>query len=307
MIIDVLVPATRASMAVKCLLSLAGQQRRPDTVVVIMQRRDTKTQEAVQDFIKRGSLNVAAVLVEAPGIIDATNAGLKVCCGDIICFIDDDARAKKDWIQRIEAYYADEKIGGVGGRDIVYFGDKIDEKPVKKVGQVTWCGRVIGNHHHIVKMPKRVTHLKGCNMSYRRKLLFPLDKNLKTQIEMPEPEWELDIGLSISMRGYKIIYDPNILVEHYPASSTYNRNMRKSISVRNQTYVLLKHFPLCRKIIYIIFAFLIGQRSRPGILQFIIELLSLKGAETSWLELVASLKDKSKGFKVYTKSLNDAR
>ena len=152
----------------KCLYSLASQNRKPDEVIVALQSIDKESIKFVEENKNKFNIKINLVLTDKVGKIFQENAALKHCKTEIVCFIDDDAAARPDWIRKIEQWYKkDEKIGGVGGRDIVHQPDgTIDEKPVKVVGKITWFGRSIGNHHNIINEPQKVHYLKGCNTSF---------------------------------------------------------------------------------------------------------------------------------------------
>jgi GT2 family glycosyltransferase len=49
------------------------------------------------------------------GLSDARNTGVRVATGDVVGFLDDDAAAAPDWIERMLAAYTDDDVLGVGG------------------------------------------------------------------------------------------------------------------------------------------------------------------------------------------------
>ena len=52
------------------------------------------------------------------------NRGLDSARGDLVVFTDDDAEAQADWLERIEAKFADPSVGAVGGRDWIQLPDE---------------------------------------------------------------------------------------------------------------------------------------------------------------------------------------
>ena len=296
----VLVSCIRADLVNNCLQSLAKQSRKPDNIIVVLRGSDINSQRAIDAFGKiHLGINIKKVIVTQPGAVMAVNAGIKNSTGEILCFIDDDAQAETDWLKRIEAHYADEKIGGVGGRDILHIDGKIIERRVKYIGRISWYGKIIGNHHHAIDKEQKAFHLKGCNMSYRRKLLSLLDEKLSANRQMAEPYWEIELGFMMSRRGYATIYDPDIIVKHYPAISDEDWGRRRSVSIHNETYILLKYFSVLRKFIYILYIFLIGHESNLGFIKYIMKsfhTLNFKGASEQFL---ADMKSKTKGIKDY--------
>ena len=45
--------------------------------------------------------------------------------GSIVCFMDDDAAARPDWLERIERHHSDPTVGGAGGRDVVHLDGQV--------------------------------------------------------------------------------------------------------------------------------------------------------------------------------------
>lgn len=132
--------------------------------------RDTDA-ETWQFLAQLNALNLPlhTVKVTQPGVVAALNAGLAAVEGDIVSITDDDAAPHPDWLERIAAYFtSDSRLGGLGGRDWVYHGSKLEDESRPVVGQLQWFGRVIGNHHLGVGEPREVDILKGVNMSFRK-------------------------------------------------------------------------------------------------------------------------------------------
>lgn len=64
----------------------------------------------------------------------------------MIVFLDDDAEAHRNWLERLSAFYVDPSIGGVGGRHVNYFNGVRQCLPTADVaGKLYWNGRFVGN------------------------------------------------------------------------------------------------------------------------------------------------------------------
>lgn len=264
--VSVIVPSyRRPDELVRCLKALEAQTRLPDQLVVTVRSDDTGNLERLDEYKKTTTLPLEVVLVEIPGLIAAYNAGLKEARGDIVCLTDDDARPHPNWLEQITRYYDDPKIGGVGGRDLVYHDGQLEDGLVNKVGTLNWFGRRDGNHQLELKggQPVEVFTLKGVNSSYRRKLMGEFDCNLRG---LPETANEDDMGLKIIKQGYRLIYDPKILVDHFPSnirpdirgsSANFDKTQVHNES-HNYTYVLLKHFSPWHQFFFLLYNFLIG-------------------------------------------------
>lgn len=258
--ISVIVPTyMRTEYLRKCLDSLFSQTRLPDEIIIVTRSEDIYSFEVVKKIEEqnRFDIKIKNVVTSRPGIVHAENKGLENVSGDIICFIDDDATALYDWIERIEKHFADPNIGGVGGPCIPYIDGKPKIKTSKIIGKVLWFGLVIGNHEMITDKILNVDHLRGCNMAFRKKAFNSLNENLKVG---GGDRWELDACLSIKEKGYKILYDPSILVYHYIAPRIgEKRNWSYSNRYEakyNNTYVLLNHFSPFQKIMFLVYSFI---------------------------------------------------
>lgn len=99
---------------------------------------------------------------ETQGLSGARNTGLAAASGDVIAFLDDDARASKDWLEHLSQPYADPSIMAVGGEIVA---DWPDARPVWFPREFDW---VIGCSY--IGQPENggaVRNLIGCNMSVR--------------------------------------------------------------------------------------------------------------------------------------------
>ena len=168
-----LVPSYRRPDALRsCLDGLLAGTHLPEQIVVVLRDTDAGSHAALQAWLAEHAeaqtlLDLAEV--SEPGQCAATNAGIALATGEIVCFIDDDCVSTAQWLERLLAHYADPEVVGAGGRDVVHHGDEIEFSPQPVVGRLTWCGRVIGNHHQpAFTEPRRVQHLKGANPRRRQ-------------------------------------------------------------------------------------------------------------------------------------------
>jgi cellulose synthase/poly-beta-1,6-N-acetylglucosamine synthase-like glycosyltransferase len=277
MSISVIVPTyCRPTDLARCLSALKRQTRPADEVIVLVRNIDTETVTMLKEF-KTDTLPLRMVTVDLPGVVAAMNAGLELAQGDIIATTDDDAAPHLDWLERMEAYFlADSSIGGVGGRDWQYWGDQLKELETRKVfGRLQWFGRVIGNHHLAVGEPQEVDVLKGVNMSYRRKAIAGLRFDERMRGSGAQVHFELSFTLALRRTGWKLIFDPLVAVNHYPAQR-FDEDQRGSFNslawvnaVHNETLILLEHFSPIQRIVFFVWAVLIGTRMALGIVQWL--------------------------------------
>ncbi len=167
------------------------------------------------------------------------------------------------------AHYDDPQVGGVGGRDVVGGPEGPEPPLVGRVGVVTWYGRIIGSHHCRTTLePRAVDHLKGVNMSFRRALLPAFDGRIRG----PHLN-DTDISLGVRRQGYRLIFDPEAKVDHYPAVRPDTPGGRDLLDPKlayldahDRMYVVLKHTSALRKPLVIAYQLLLGTKVQPGVL-----------------------------------------
>lgn len=311
--ISVIVPTYhRPEYLKRCLKTLTRQTGKSDEIIVVMRDTDTMSQEVVTQLQigLRKYVKIKVSSVVKPSHAPALNAGLNEASGDIICFTDDDAEPWSDWLERIEKHFQDPTIAGVGGRDIVI----VDAEPIKGkckvVGKLFWFGRYIGNHHLELQRhePVAVDLLKGVNMAFRSSYLdrFRFGGYLELQAGS---NWELDLCLSIKEKNGRIVYDPELRVDHYAAPRVWvtgRKDLVKNIydHSHNYTYIILKHFPWYRKIAFLIYIFLIGQPGSWGLMTILIGPI-VKGRIVWRGQVVPSFKGRMDGIKTYLRWRRD--
>jgi cellulose synthase/poly-beta-1,6-N-acetylglucosamine synthase-like glycosyltransferase len=287
----------------RCLDALKKQKRPADEILVVVRDTDTETWTFVQTLDPE-FLPLRTATVSVSGVVAAMNAGMDAACGDIIAFTDDDAAPHTDWLERIEAHFlSDTNIGGVGGRDWVYHGTQLEEGEREVVGQVQWFGRVIGEHHLGVGEAREVDVLKGVNMSFRRSAIAQMHFDPRMRGTGAQVHFELAFSLSLKRAGWKLIYDPRVAVDHYPAQrfDEDQRNRFNHIAlinaVHNETLVLLEHLPPAQRTAFLIWATLVGTRDSLGFLQGL-RFLPKEGA-LAGQKLLASLRGRWHGWETW--------
>ncbi|UEM06860.1 glycosyltransferase (plasmid) [Skermanella rosea] len=279
--ISVLVPSYRRPQDLaRCLAGLARQRRPADQIVVVARDGDGETIDTVRRFAPLFAPNTPPdlVLVDQPGVIHAMATGLDHVRGEVVAITDDDAVPHADWLERIERVFAESvKVGGVGGRDLIP-GELGEPGGLhEKVGLVQWWGRVIGNHHLGCGGPRRVQVLKGVNCAYRTGLLRKVGFDRRLKGAGAQVHFELGIGLDLIGRGWQLVYDPAILVDHFPAPrQDYDRrnsfNARAvSDAVHNETFLLLHYLSPVRRAALLAWSLACGTRNAPGLLCLALE------------------------------------
>jgi cellulose synthase/poly-beta-1,6-N-acetylglucosamine synthase-like glycosyltransferase len=270
--ITVLIPTwRRPNDLARCLAGIAAQARPPDEVLVIVREGDLETKTALRD-ISPETVRVRVVAAALPGQVAALNAGLEAAHGDIIAITDDDTSPWPDWLARIESHFdADPGVGGVGGRDVLR--DSPLHNPANRsvVGKVRWFRGVVGNHHVGIGGPRDVDVLKGANMSYRRDAIEGLRFDERLRGTGAQVHNDLAFSLAVRRRGWRLVYDPQAAVDHFPATrfdeDARDRQSAEALvnAVHNETLVLLEWLPVWRKALTFAYGLAVGSRSSPGV------------------------------------------
>lgn len=310
--ISVVIPSyKRPQILPKCLNSLKRQSRIADQVVIVLRKEDSDTRAAVLNF--KESLNIKIAVVDRPGFTYAYNCGLANADGDITSFIDDDALAHEGWLKNIEKnFQQDEKVGLVTGRLINHVGGvRISEKTLLPQSKVFFPGLVIDNAFKTRHKKCYVDNPSGSNMSVRTRLMKAvggLDNRIIREFRM-----ELDLSFMIQRLGFKVLYDPLVIVEHYETPRIDSERFgiftsRPEIANFNSNlmYVFLKNKGFIYKIFHVPYSFVFGSDLRtPGVLSLaFLTLIRLFNPKFYFLHLgfaIPVLKGKVAGIRKYFK------
>jgi glycosyltransferase involved in cell wall biosynthesis len=299
--ISVIVPTyRRPNDLTRCLEAIKQQARPADELLVVVRDTDAETWTFLEG-IDLNSLRLQVLTVRVSGVVAAMNIGLDLASGELVAFTDDDAAPHSDWLERIERYFlSDPRIGGVGGRDWVYHGVQLEDGAREVVGKLQWHGRVIGNHHIGVGYPREVDVLKGVNMSFRRSAIAAQRFDGRMRGTGAQVHFELEFCLSLRKAGWKLIYDPLIAVDHY-RGERFDEDARDHFdkiavfnAVYNETIALLENLSPGRRVIFMLWAILVGTREARGLLQWL-RFLSREG-HLDGQKLHASMLGRIKGY-----------
>ena len=273
--VAVVVPTYRRPAELqKCLQAIEGQNSPPDEILVVHRAvGDPETEAVATGWASQPGLTARrTVIVDRPGQVAAMEAGVQAAVGAIIVFLDDDVRIRPDWIERCLQHYRNPRVVGVGGRDAVHDRWSATYTPRARVGQISWFGRVSGNHHRGFGVARPVDVLKGANMSLRREYCV-FDHRLQgagSQIHN-----DSHLCLQARKRGGVIMYDPNCVADHYPAQR-HDEDQRGAPSrgaissvVHNEVYMMLTYLRWWQKGPFLLYTFLVGHRGSWAVLRWL--------------------------------------
>lgn len=275
----------------------------PDEIILVSRDDDHATNSAIKEIISesnKGPVVRNARVCEA-GFLPPVRKAIEQAEGDVLVFLDDDAEAHPDWLQRIFSYYVDSSVAGVGGRYVNYFSGELQHySPTNKVAKLSWFGRSVGNMYRdcMFEGAVDVDYLLGGNMSYRTRLLRSClpDERIGNNVAF---HWEKDVGLQVKRHGYRILFDPAIKVDHHTAPREIE-GMRSvnwdGIYWSNYNYALLmrKHLSPFGFAAYCAYTFLIGGSGSPGLVSLLYSVF--RGGRIRWRnEVLASVRGRIDG------------
>lgn len=143
--------------------------------VIVVDNCSTDHTRQIIEAAARGSRYAIKYLYEPRlGLSHARNSGVKQARGEVVIFIDDDARPReKDWTKRLASVYVDPQISAAGG----------DLDPVWPNGQrPVWLHEALFPSFGLTRFNySQITELRypqypwGANISYRKKSLESLN------------------------------------------------------------------------------------------------------------------------------------
>ena len=285
--VSLLVPTFKRIADLERCLSAALVQDVPFHEIVVITRLDDAASIAFVDRLATDHAGSAATLkrvsVSVPGVIAAMQAGLDAASpeADVIALTDDDGAPRADWCARIVAMLSRQPDWvGVGGRDWQWYDGKVNDGRQAVVGRLQWFGRVIGNHHLGIGPLREVDILKGANSAFRAPAFRETGFDRRLHGAGAQVHWELSLCLQLRRFG-KLVYDPALAVDHYPATRADNDvNHRGGFhgpsladAVHNETLVLLEHFALPNRLAFALWSLLVGTGEVPGAAQVVRGLL----------------------------------
>jgi glycosyltransferase involved in cell wall biosynthesis len=184
----------------QCLDSIFSQTYENfETILVDANSKDETLQIA-------SSYSLKIVAQDKGNLARARNIGLLHSTGDIVAFLDSDATAGPDWLQRIASRFKEGEVAVVGGPD----------EPPK--GSNTWEQAVgIVDAHIIPKVFEwgSAELITGCNVAYRRIVLERVGF-FNEELDTAE---ETELNKRIMDTGARLVFDKQIKVLHYKRSN----------------------------------------------------------------------------------------
>jgi GT2 family glycosyltransferase len=190
--------------------SLRTQTRPPDEIVLVVDHNDALLERI------RTELPDLVVLPneQRRGLSGARNTGIAAAKGSFVAFLDDDAAAMPDWLERLEVLCARPGVIGVGGRVVPRW---LSDRPPWFPEEFLW---VVGcTYRGLPAEPAQVRNIYGGCFAIRRDVLTEIG-GFRTELGrgaskgMGCEETELCIRATQRFEEAIFLYDPDAVIEH---------------------------------------------------------------------------------------------
>ena len=141
------------------------------------------------------------------GLSNARNIGIDEATGEIIAYLDDDARPDPHWLTYLAATFLSTEHAGVGGPNLTPPGD----------GPIADCvARAPGNPVHVLLSDLEAEHIPGCNMAFRKASLQAIG-GFDPQFRVAGDD--VDVCWRLRQRGWTLGFSPAAVVWHHRRTS----------------------------------------------------------------------------------------
>jgi O-antigen biosynthesis protein len=147
------------------------------------------------------------ITTENLGLSNARNVGMKAATGEIIAYLDDDARPDPHWLTYLAATFLSTEHAGVGGPNLTPPGD----------GPIAYCvANAPGNPVHVLLSDQEAEHIAGCNMAFRKACLQAIG-GFDPQFRVAGDD--VDVCWRLQQRGWTLGFSPAAAVWHHRRNS----------------------------------------------------------------------------------------
>jgi len=198
----------RWSQLKKSVASAEAQTSPPIEIIVCIDHNEELLRKS-EEYFRKGRPATAIPLIVLANkynghLGSARNTATEVASGEVFAFLDDDAAAAADWLERLIAPYDDERVGAVGGAPL----------PVFEVRRPHWFPLefdwVFGCAYRGLPLTRApLGHLIGANMSARRSILREVGGFHS------DHEDDMDMSHRIAHAQHRVLYEPLAVVHHF--------------------------------------------------------------------------------------------
>ena len=234
----------RREPLLRCLTSVQGQSYRDHEILVL---DDCSRHLDVKEFVARHAPDDRVRCVRSErqlGVAGGRNLLMRRARGDILVTLDDDAVFDDSHClgRVVDAFAARPEVGAVAFRVMTHRAGR--EEP-----HVPFSRRRLRQDATLVSTSTRVSYYLGTGHALRTRVLAQTGLYQDDFIFYDE---ELDLAYRLVRAGFELLYCPDIVVHHHPASSVLDRSghTERYYALRNKVWVAYKHLPAPYGLVY---------------------------------------------------------
>jgi GT2 family glycosyltransferase len=169
----------------------------PEFEVIVVDDGSSDATRAIAD-----EYGVHVISTENRGLASARNRGMAAASGEIVAYLDDDARPDPHWLSFLAASFLDSSHVGIGGPNVEHPGD----------GAIAECvANAPGGPVHVLLTDHEAEHLPGCNAAFRKASLEDVggfDPQFRAAGD------DVDLCWRLRDRGWTLGFSPGAVVWH---------------------------------------------------------------------------------------------
>lgn len=197
----------------RAVASVRNQLLKPIEVIVVVDRNE----DLAHGLHAILPSDVTSIFNKGPaGLSGARNTGVQKARGEIVAFLDDDARAEPNWLSHLCTGFRRPEVAAVGGRIVADWPDP--GRPLWFPEELDW---VVGCTYAGLPLSSdlRVRNVIGCNMAFRRSVFervgyFRRSLGRVGRMSGQAEETDLCLRLLRDVPGSVILYEPDAIVHH---------------------------------------------------------------------------------------------
>lgn len=199
--ISVIVPVYNSEKTIRsCLESILGQKtNEPFEVIVVNDASTDSSEKEILAFSKK------IIYIKNPsnkGPAFSRNLGAKKAKGEIVCFIDADCVAEKNWLLEMTTPFADKKVAAVQGA----------YKTKQKELVARFVQEEIEQRYEKMRRAKNLDWVGSYSAAYRKDV-FAQENGFDESFPMASGE-DPDLSFRVAKKGHKIVFNEKAIVYH---------------------------------------------------------------------------------------------